>query len=112
VPYKDHTEKILGDKRHNGEGRCAVLIVSNVSRVYGSYQPQSAQKLRPTRAKEKVDMVTVSSHAKDYQTVRAAIAGLGETSGRASRIEDLKARYEAGTYKVSAEDVAEKIMTV
>ena len=85
------------------------MIINNTSRIYGSYQlPSVTQKPRVTRAEEKVDVVSVSNKAKDYHKVRMAL-GINQENTRADKIAELKARYEAGTYNVSGQDIAEKL---
>ncbi|MDX9746200.1 MAG: flagellar biosynthesis anti-sigma factor FlgM [Syntrophales bacterium] len=55
--------------------------------------------------REKVDL---STRAKDVQAIRNAVAGMPDI--REEKVQELKDRIEAGTYNVSGEKIAEKIV--
>lgn len=86
------------------------MVVSKASRLYGVYEaPAANAKQRSSRAEEKKDMVTLSTQAKDYQTVKRALSDIPDV--RADKINALKAKIDNGTYDVQASDVADKIFS-
>ena len=85
------------------------MVIKNTSKLFGSYQfPSTGQNVRATRAEEKVDMVAISNRAKDYQKVRKALGMAPEPMSE--RVAELKARYENGSYFVSGDEIAGKIL--
>ena len=55
------------------------------------------------------DQVQISSTGKDYNAAKAAIAESPDI--REDLVADIKARIKAGTYDVSAEDFADKLLS-
>lgn len=55
------------------------------------------------------DKLEFSQTAKTYQTAKAAVAGAADV--RMDKIAEIKARMAKGTYKVSSQDIAEKIIS-
>lgn len=85
------------------------MIVSRASQVYGEYQSSSVNTQRTSRAEEKRDMVTLSTQAKDYQTVKWALSHVPDV--RMDKVNAMKAKIDNGTYHVNASDVADKIFS-
>lgn len=56
----------------------------------------------------KKDAVSISSQAKDFQTVMRALKDVPDVRGE--KVRDLSAKYEAGSYDVSGRDIADKIV--
>jgi len=54
------------------------------------------------------DQLELSSRAEEIRTARAALAQTPEV--RADKVAELKAQIEAGTYRVDADKVAERIL--
>jgi flagellar biosynthesis anti-sigma factor FlgM len=54
------------------------------------------------------DMLEISQTGKDYQIAKQIVAKTPDV--REAKISDIKARMEAGTYHVSIEDVANKLV--
>lgn len=54
------------------------------------------------------DMLEISQTGKDYQVAKQIVARTPDI--REDRVNDIKQRMEAGTYNISAEEVAEKLI--
>lgn len=73
------------------------------------YQANATSKVKSTSKKADIsDRFEISETAKTYQTARAAVSSASDV--RADKIADIKARMAAGTYNISSEAVADKIM--
>ena len=55
------------------------------------------------------DQVQISSTGKDYQVAKAAVSESADI--REDLVADIKARIKAGTYDVSTDDFAEKLLS-
>ncbi len=77
--------------------------ISNVMKAYGKHVK------RTTKAKEATDKVEISSAARDMQVARKAFDSLPEI--REDKVADIKQQIASGTYKPSAEQVIEKLMS-
>ena len=82
-----------------------------VSSAYNAYTVQqtrgTAQNQRTERNRPDTDRVSLSAQAGDYQTARTAIANAPDI--RDELVSNIQARLNAGTYNVSARDVAARI---
>jgi len=76
-----------------------------VSQVYGTKKPQKAQS---TASVSKMDQVQISSIGKDLQIAKQAVKNAPDV--RDSVTAPLKASINAGTYSVSGEDFASKLL--
>lgn len=56
----------------------------------------------------KKDVLSISSRAKDYQTVMKALKDSPDI--REEKVRKLKEKYEAGQYEVKSSDIADKIL--
>ena len=56
----------------------------------------------------KRDVVSISSQAKDYQTIKKALRDIPDI--RTDKVAELSDRYEAGKYDVKGSEVVDKIM--
>jgi len=56
----------------------------------------------------KKDVVSISNQAKDFQTAMKALKEIPDI--RKDKVEELARKIESGTYKVSEEDIADKIL--
>ena len=85
------------------------MTVSNVSRVYTAYQFQSAAPVaRMSRAEERKDTVAISNQARDYSTARSALKNTPDV--REDLVNSIRERIKSGTYNVSSEDIANKLL--
>ena len=79
---------------------------SAVSKVY---QTSSQITGKSSKAEESSnDKLEISQTAKNYQVAKSAVAEASDV--REDKIADIKNRIAAGTYSVSAEDFADKIL--
>jgi len=53
-------------------------------------------------------VVSISNQAKDFQTAMKALKEIPDI--RKDKVEELARKIESGTYKVSEEDIADKIL--
>ena len=75
-------------------------------------QMYSAKKAANVKSKSNVsrsDQVQISSIGKDIQNAKQAVAGASDI--REDVIAPIKAKIQAGTYEVSAESFADKLMS-
>lgn len=77
-----------------------------VNQIYQTSQIAKTNKTAKTSTIN--DKFEISDTAKTYQTARTAVASASDV--REDKIADIKARMAAGTYNISAEDVADKIL--
>ncbi len=77
--------------------------IQNVYQAQKAYKPQKAgEAYRPT------DSISISSFGKDLQVAKAAIANAPDI--RADLTADVKAQVKNGTYNVSTESFADKLL--
>lgn len=80
----------------------------NIQSILKSY----SQNVKKTEDTEKLsyvnDKVEISEEAKAYQV--AMQASKADSADRSEKVESIKAQIANGTYKVSAEELAEKIL--
>ncbi len=90
-------------------------MLGNISRIQKIYETNvsSLPKSAKVKAGAKVaatDTATVSTEARLLNMARRAIDAGDDV--RASRVEELRARYLAGTLDYEAEDIAAKILNI
>lgn len=78
---------------------------NQINAVYETKQKARAQQAKKTGSR---DEVYISSAGKDYQAARQAIALAPEI--RKDKVASLKAQIDAGTYQVSGESFAAKLI--
>ena len=78
----------------------------SVNRIYQSGAASSAKKGGSTASYS--DKLEISRTAKDYQTAKEAVSRTSEV--REDKVAQIKAAMEAGTYRVSAQEVAGKML--
>ena len=78
---------------------------NKISQVYQTNAVQKTVKAAGTKA---ADQLEISRTAKDYQIAKQAVAGTPDL--RTDKINDIKSRMESGTYNVSMEEVADKLV--
>ena len=87
------------------------MMVNSIINIYGICQQRAFKASeRVSRAEEKKrDYVALSTNAKDFQAVRNALST--EPDIRVDRVEEIRSRIESGEYDVSAEAIADKIIS-
>ena len=78
---------------------------NQIGQVYTAKKTYGPQK---TNTVSKMDQVHISSIGKDIQTVKQAVANTPDV--RKNVTEPIKARIQNGTYEVSSDDFASKLM--
>lgn len=72
------------------------------------YQTGNKMKTQKTVAASSTDKVEISSFGKAYQTAKAAVKEAPDI--REDKVADIKARVQSGTYNVSSEEFANKML--
>ncbi len=80
---------------------------NSVSQVYAS-QPQ-VKAAKANAYVQQDEKYEVSDSARSYSVARAAVANT--TDVREDKVADIKARMAAGTYNISSEAIADKILS-
>jgi len=84
------------------------MRIDAVNRVSQLYQANSTKKVAKQTRTEKYDSVQISQMGKDYQVAKAAVAATPDV--RTDLVNDIKTRMQNGTYEVSMEMLADKLM--
>ncbi len=72
------------------------------------YKTNNVRKTGKQQAAQPTDTFVISQEAKDYQTARMAVKEAADI--RQDVVTDIKKRMDAGTYNVSTDDLADKMM--
>lgn len=78
--------------------------IGAVAQIYNQAQVMPAK----AESVKKMDKASFSTTGKDFQYAMEQVKKTPDV--RWNKVEDIKARIQAGTYKVSAEDIAKKMM--
>ncbi len=76
--------------------------------VQQAYQPKKSNKTQQTSTGSFMDQLQISSLGKDIQTAKAAVKNSPDV--REDVTAPLKAKVQNGTYEVSADDFASKLL--
>lgn len=79
--------------------------ITQLQQVYGAQKKSGVQKKADASFR---DQVQISSMGKDFQIAKAAVAG--SPNVREELTASLKERIQSGTYEVSGEDFADKLL--
>lgn len=85
------------------------MRVDAVNHVSQLYKPANTKKVNRTDDVNKKDAYEISQSAKDYQIARKAVAEAPDI--REDRVAGLKEALASGTYNVSSQEIAEKILS-
>lgn len=80
-----------------------------VNQIYGSKNTKKSSSVNGTGYASFKDEVTFSSLGKDMQVAKNALANVPDV--RESKVNDIKARIQNGTYNVSSEAFADKLIS-
>ena len=80
-----------------------------VNQIYGAKSTKKSSSVGGTNYASFKDEVSFSSMGKDMQVAKNALAGVSDV--RESKISELKAKVQSGTYSVSPEAFADKLMS-
>lgn len=78
---------------------------NKISEVYKASSVKNTAKVQGERFSDKLE---ISQTAKDYHIAKQIVARTPDV--REEKINDIKARMEAGTYQITIKDVAEKLI--
>ena len=84
------------------------MRIDAINRVSQLYQANSTKKVAKAKSTEKYDSVQISQMGKDYQVAKAAVAATPDV--RTDLVNDIKTRMLNGTYDVSMEMLADKLL--
>lgn len=84
------------------------MRIDAINRVSQLYQVNSTKKVAKANSTEKFDSVQISQMGKDYQVAKAAVAATPDV--RTDLVADIKTRMQNGTYDVSMEMLADKLL--
>lgn len=89
-----------------------IISFKQVQQVMQSYGKQGNQlnkgKVEKTAKSSKLDEINLSTQAQVVQTARQVIDGLPDV--RAEKVAQIKEAVKCGSYNISGEDVAEKMV--
>ncbi len=78
---------------------------NKISELYNTSSVKSSAKVKGSSFSDKLE---ISQMGKDYQIAKQIVARTPDV--RETKINEIKQRMEAGTYNITIEDVAEKLM--
>ena len=84
------------------------MRIGSINQVSQLYQNSTTLRKKEVSGMSQLDAVSISSAGKDYQVAKNALANTPDV--RQDKIDSLKQRISDGTYNVSAEDFAEKLI--
>ena len=84
------------------------MRIDAINRVSQLYQVNSTKRVAKANNTQKYDSVQISQLGKDYQVAKAAVAGTPDV--RTDLVNDIKTRMQNGTYDVSMEMLADKLL--
>lgn len=84
------------------------MRIDAYNKVSQMYQTSKVNAIDSTKKVGKSDQLEISQTGKDYQTVKQAVAGVSEV--RMDKVEEIKRKLASGTYDVSMNEVADKLL--
>lgn len=90
------------------KGKVIYMRIDAYNQVNQIYNTDKKVKSKQVSKSSKRDEVEISSFGRAYQTARQAVSS--EPDIREEKVADIKARIQNGTYEVSGEKFAEKIL--
>lgn len=81
---------------------------NQVAQLYGNQSVKKDYNTNGAKTASTMDQVSFSSMGRDMQVARTALSSVPDV--REDRVNELKASIANGTYHVSAEDFAEKVL--
>lgn len=85
------------------------MKISNILQVSNIYKNNTKCKNKKSLESTKMDNLNLSSEALDYQKILTAVNKAPNI--REDKINDIMERINNGTYKISSEKIAEKILS-
>lgn len=84
------------------------MRIDAINRVYDTYSTKNASATIKTNKTEGKDQVALSTQAKDFATIKNMLKEVPEV--RQDKVDSLKEQINNGTYNVSSQEVAQKIL--
>ncbi len=84
------------------------MRIDTFHKVSQLYQADKTTKIKRSESKSFKDKVEISQAGKDYQTAKAAVAAAPDI--REDKVEAIKQKIASGTYDVSGEKLADKLI--
>lgn len=84
------------------------MRIDAYNKVNQMYQASKVHTVTGVKKVGKSDQLEISQTGKDFQTVKQAVASTQDV--RMDKVEDLKQRIAFGTYDVSMNEVADKLL--
>lgn len=84
------------------------MRINSISQVSQLYQTNATNKKKNIYGANAKDTVSISDFGKDYQIAKAAAANVPDV--RQEKVDSLKQSIKNGTYEVSGEAFAEKLL--
>jgi negative regulator of flagellin synthesis FlgM len=84
------------------------MRVDAYNKIAQVYQASATKTTTKTTSTSSADQVEISRIGKDYQVAKQAV--MNTTDVRTDKVNDIKNRMAAGTYNISAEEVASKLV--
>lgn len=78
---------------------------NKVAQLYQANKPKNTTKTNNVAAKDKVE---ISQTGREYQIAKQAVNAVDDV--RLDKVNDIKKQMNSGTYNVSAEEVADRLM--
>lgn len=85
------------------------MRVDAVNQISQIYKPSNTKRVNKTNDVRNKDAFEISQSAKDYQVAKKAVAETPEI--REDRVAEMKEALASGSYNVSAQEIAEKIVS-
>jgi negative regulator of flagellin synthesis FlgM len=85
-------------------------IPNNIPKITGAYDKKNniGRVDRTSSVASKKDVVSISSQAKDFQTVLKALKDIPDI--RQGKVNELAEKYQSGNYSVNGSDIADKVL--
>lgn len=85
------------------------MRVDAINHVSQLYKPSNAKKIGKADDVQKKDAYEISQSAKDYQIAKKAVSEAADV--REEKVAQIKEALASGTYNVSSQEIAEKIVS-
>lgn len=84
------------------------MRIDAFNKINEIYKASSVKNTSKVKGGNFSDMLEISQTGKDYQVAKQIVARTPDI--RESKVNDIKARMDAGTYQITIEDVAKKLI--
>lgn len=85
------------------------MRIDAVNQISQIYKPSSATRVEKSGSVKNKDAFEISQSAKDYQVAKRAVSEASEV--REDKVAQMKEALASGSYNVSAQEIAEKIVS-